>query len=252
MPSHCTLHCARRCRLLGARVGALSSRYDAAASGAHRAGLLRARRGYLVAWTVSAAAARLLWSTSGPKVPAGASAGGARLTPGGEGRRFRARDRCWACGGPRQQRSPAAPPSRGVVQEPPQAPSRPRASPQAPPTPVHKLPRRMEMPLEPPTPAWARGFASEWVAPRRWPEALGSRRGCLGTFSAHRSLGSGRPTVPRCFLGDMRLLRRFRGRFCLVGLLRCLSPLLGQVQKFRNGRISQYFRKGALSTQNSQ
>ena len=172
--------------------------------------------------------------------------------PRAEGRRFRARDRCWACGGPRQQRSPAAPPSRGVVQEPPQAPSRPRASPQAPPTPVHKLPRRMEMPLEPPTPAWARGFASEWVAPRRWPEALRSRRGCLGTFSAHRSLGSGRPTVPRCFLGDMRLLRRFRGRFCLVGLLRCLSPLLGQVQKFRNGRISQYFRKGALSTQNSQ
>ena len=78
-----SLHCARRCRLLGARVGALSSRCDAAASGAQRAGLLRARRGYLVAWLVSASAARLLWSTSGPKVPAGASAGGSRLTPGG-------------------------------------------------------------------------------------------------------------------------------------------------------------------------
>ena len=64
-----TLHCARRCRLLGARVGALSSRCDAAASGAQRAGLLRARRGYLVAWLVSAAAARLLWSTSGPNGP---------------------------------------------------------------------------------------------------------------------------------------------------------------------------------------
>ena len=83
MPSHCTLHCARRCRLLGACAGALSSHCDAAASGAHRARLLRARRGYLVAWLVSAAAARLLWSTSGPKVPAGASAGGSRLTPGG-------------------------------------------------------------------------------------------------------------------------------------------------------------------------
>jgi len=32
---------------------------------------------------LSAAAARLLWSTSGPKVPAGACAGGSRLTPGG-------------------------------------------------------------------------------------------------------------------------------------------------------------------------
>ena len=45
------------------------SRCDAAASGAQRAGLLRARRGYLVAWLVSAAAARLLWSTSGPNGP---------------------------------------------------------------------------------------------------------------------------------------------------------------------------------------
>jgi hypothetical protein len=32
---------------------------------------------------LSAAAARLLWSTSGPKVPAGDCAGGSRLTPGG-------------------------------------------------------------------------------------------------------------------------------------------------------------------------
>ena len=72
----------------------------------------------------------------------------------------------------------------------------------------------------------------------------------LRDFSAHRSLGSGRSTVPRCFLGGMRLLRRFGGRFRLVGLLRCLSPLLGKFQKFRNGRISHDFRKGALSTQN--
>ena len=68
-PSHCILHCARRCRLLGASVGALNARCDAAALDAHRAGLLRARRGYLVASLVSASAARLLWSTSGPKGP---------------------------------------------------------------------------------------------------------------------------------------------------------------------------------------
>ena len=68
-PSHCILHCARRCRLLGASVGALNARRDAAALGAHRTGLLRARRGHLVAWLVSASAAQLLWSTSGPKGP---------------------------------------------------------------------------------------------------------------------------------------------------------------------------------------
>ena len=51
-------------------------------------------------------------------------------------------------------RSPTAPPSRGVGWEPPHVPLRPRASPQAPLTPVHKLPRPKEMPLEPPAPAW--------------------------------------------------------------------------------------------------
>ena len=69
MPSHSTLHCARRCRLLGARVGALSSRCDAAASGAQRAGLLRARRGYLVAWLVSASAARYSGRPPGRRSP---------------------------------------------------------------------------------------------------------------------------------------------------------------------------------------
>ena len=44
-PSHCILHCARRCWLLGASVGALNAPCDAAAPGAHRARLLRARRG---------------------------------------------------------------------------------------------------------------------------------------------------------------------------------------------------------------
>ena len=38
--------------------------------------------------------------------------------------------------------------------EPPQAPLRPRASPQAPLTPVHGLPRPTEMRLEPQAPAW--------------------------------------------------------------------------------------------------
>ena len=68
-----SLHCARRCRLLGASVGAISSLCDAAVSGAHRARLLCARRGYLVGRSRSAALlAALLWSTSGPKVSAGA------------------------------------------------------------------------------------------------------------------------------------------------------------------------------------
>ena len=79
-----SLHCARRCRQLGASVGAISSLCDATVSGAHRARLLCARRGYLVGRSRSAALlAALLWSTSGPKVSAGACAGGSRLTPGG-------------------------------------------------------------------------------------------------------------------------------------------------------------------------
>ena len=79
-----SLHCARRCRQPGASVGAISSLYDATVSGAHRARLLCARRGYLVGRSRSAALlAALLWSTSGPKVSAGACADGSRLTPGG-------------------------------------------------------------------------------------------------------------------------------------------------------------------------
>ena len=62
----------------------MSSLCDAAVSGAHRARLLCARRGYLVGRSRSAALlAALLWSTSGPKVSAGAFAGGSRLTPDG-------------------------------------------------------------------------------------------------------------------------------------------------------------------------
>jgi hypothetical protein len=50
-----SLHCARRCRLLGASVGAISSLCDAAVSGARRAQLLCARGGYLVGRSRSAA-----------------------------------------------------------------------------------------------------------------------------------------------------------------------------------------------------
>ena len=111
-----SLHCARRCRLLGASVGAISSLCDAAVSGAHRARLLCARRGYLVGRSRSAALlAALLWSTSGPKVSAGACAGGSRLTPGGGQAIPRARLPLGVRCGPRHHRSPAAPPSRGVV-----------------------------------------------------------------------------------------------------------------------------------------
>ena len=69
--------------MLGASVGALSSRYDAAALGADRAGLFRARRDYFGVWFLSAAAARLLWSASGPKGPRRRlRRPGSRLTPG--------------------------------------------------------------------------------------------------------------------------------------------------------------------------
>ena len=45
--------------------------------------------------------------------------------------------------------------------EPPHAPLRPRASPQAPLTPVHELPRPTELSLEPSLPSGRRGFASK-------------------------------------------------------------------------------------------
>ena len=69
MPSHRILHSARRCRALGELKGALSSCFDAAALGADRAGLPRARRGFSGRTLLGVAAARRLWSTSGPKGP---------------------------------------------------------------------------------------------------------------------------------------------------------------------------------------
>ena len=59
-----------------------------------------------------------------------------------------------------------------------QAPLRPRASLQAPPMPVHKLPRPTELLLEPPPPSGLRGFASKRVgsrllwAPEKQPKSL--------------------------------------------------------------------------------
>ena len=77
MSSHLGLDPARRCRLHCASVGALSSRCDAAALGAGRAGRLRARRYYNSLCIPRAATAPLLWSTSGPirSPPAFAPAG---------------------------------------------------------------------------------------------------------------------------------------------------------------------------------
>ena len=164
-PSHCILHCARRCRLLGASVGALNARCDASAPGAHRAGLLRARRGYLVASLVSASAAQLLWSTSGPKGPRRRFRRRVPANPGrraGDSAREAAAGRAWrrATG----DLPPRLPPEAWFGTS-PQAPFRPRASPQAPLTPVHELPLCPELPLEPPTPAWAQGFVLERIAP---------------------------------------------------------------------------------------
>ena len=61
-----SLHCARRCRLLGASVGAISSLCDAAVSDAHRARLLCARRGYLVGRSRSAALRQRAYSGRPP------------------------------------------------------------------------------------------------------------------------------------------------------------------------------------------
>ena len=159
MPSHSTLHCARRCRLLGARVGALSSRCDAAASGAQRAGLLRARRGYLVAWLVSASAARCSGQPPGRMVPAGASAGGSRLTPGGGQVMPRARRLLGVLG----DAPPAISRRKSVprrVRGPPWPHCDPAASPQAPPTPVEVLPRARRVTNVPRRPRNGQGGAT--------------------------------------------------------------------------------------------
>ena len=80
--SQSLLHRASRCRPLGALVGALSSRCDAAALAAGWAGWFRPRRYLFASCSPCAAAALLCSSTSGRKVSAGACAGGSRQTPG--------------------------------------------------------------------------------------------------------------------------------------------------------------------------
>jgi len=165
MSSHIPLQCARAGLLLGASVGALSSRCDTAARDADRAGLLRARRYYLGVRLVSAAAAtRLLWSTSGPNGLRRRFRRRVPVNPGrraGDAAREAAAGRAWrrATG----DLPPRIPPE--ACWEPPQAPLRPRASPQAPLTPVHESPRPTEVPLEPPKSAWPRGFASKRIGP---------------------------------------------------------------------------------------
>ena len=68
--------------------------------------------------------------------------------------------------------------------EPPQAPLRPRASPQAPPTPAHELPQPTELPIEPSSPSGRRGFASTRVGPRllRGPARQPKSMATVGNF----------------------------------------------------------------------
>ena len=128
------LYCARRCRLLGASVGAISSLCDAAVSGAHRAQLLCARGGYLVGRSRSAAL-RQRYSGRPPgrrSPPALAPAGPGK--PRAEGRQFRARDCRWACGAGRTTigRPPRLPPeawSRSCLKRRPDPARRPRPRP---------------------------------------------------------------------------------------------------------------------------
>ena len=135
---------------------------------------MRARRYYLGLRLVSAAAARLLWSTSGPNGLRRRLRRRVPVNPGrraGDAAREAAAGRAW-------RRAIGDLPSRippEACWEPPQAPLRPRASPQAPPTPVHESPRPTEVPLKPPTSAWPRGFASKRVGARllRRPERHG-------------------------------------------------------------------------------
>ena len=82
MPSHLTLHCARRCRAVGEPVGALSSRCDAAALGADQARLRRARRDYFGVRFPRAAARGYFGQPPGRKVLAGASRRRVPVNPG--------------------------------------------------------------------------------------------------------------------------------------------------------------------------
>ena len=82
MPSQGILHHARRCRAVGEPVGALSSRCDAAALGADRARLRRARRDYFGVRFPRAAALGYFGQPPGRKVLAGASRRRVPANPG--------------------------------------------------------------------------------------------------------------------------------------------------------------------------
>ena len=82
VPSHVVLHCARRFRPMGELVGALRLHCNAAGAGADRAGQRRARRFFFVMASLSKALCAVLYQPTGRKVPAGACAGGSRVTPG--------------------------------------------------------------------------------------------------------------------------------------------------------------------------
>ena len=82
MLSQSTHHGARRCRAVGEPVGALSSRCDAAAFGADRARLRRARRDYFGVRFPRAAARGYFGQPPGRKVLAGASRRRVPVNPG--------------------------------------------------------------------------------------------------------------------------------------------------------------------------
>ena len=82
VPSQLLLHCARRFRPMGTFLGALRLHRDAAGAGADRAGQRRARRDFLGMTFFSKALRGCFSQPTGRKVPAGACAGGSRVTPG--------------------------------------------------------------------------------------------------------------------------------------------------------------------------
>ena len=144
MPSHSTLDPRPGVGSLGAHVGPLSSPCDAAALGADQAGRLRPHRYYSSLISPSAFTPYYSGRPPGHGHRRCACAGGSRLTPGGGQVMPRTRGLLGVLG--------AAPPAicrrESVprrVWEPLQAPLRPRASPQAPPTPVEELPRARQV-----------------------------------------------------------------------------------------------------------
>ena len=176
-----TLHPRPGVGSLGAHVGRLSSRCDAAALGADRAGHLRARRYYYSLISPSAFMPYYSGRPPGHGHRRCACAGGSRLTPGGGQVMPRARGLLGVLG--------AAPPAicrrESVprrVWEPLQAPLRPRASPQAPPTPVEELPRARQVIRVPRRPRNGQGAATRclWLAQMAGP---GRPEGWLQTFS---------------------------------------------------------------------